>query len=170
MAETLTIRTASSTEVVKIAVPGPQGATGAGVPTGGSTGQVLRKASGSDYDTEWAAAGSGSGSVTSVALASSDFTISGSPITDAGTITANLGNTGVTAGTYTKVTVDAKGRVTTGAAATATDVGAAATLHASEHEAGEADEIQAMAALVDTDYLPLNGVYFHDGTTDKRQA
>ena len=28
-------------------------------------------------------------------------------------IQANLGNSGVTAGTYTKVTVDAKGRVTT---------------------------------------------------------
>ena len=96
MAETLTIRTASSTEVIQIAVPGPQGATGQGVPVGGTTGQVLRKASATNYDTEWAAAGSGSGSVTSVALASTDLTISGSPITDSGTITANIAANAVT--------------------------------------------------------------------------
>ena len=34
---------------------GPQGAPGQGVPTGGTAGQVLKKASGADYDTEWAA-------------------------------------------------------------------------------------------------------------------
>lgn len=33
---------------------GPQGPAGVGVPTGGTTGQVLKKASGTDYDTEWA--------------------------------------------------------------------------------------------------------------------
>ena len=33
---------------------GPAGAPGVGVPTGGTTGQVLAKASGTDYDTEWA--------------------------------------------------------------------------------------------------------------------
>jgi hypothetical protein len=40
-----------------------------GIPTGGSTGQVLTKTTGSDYDTEWAAGGGGggSGTVTSVA-------------------------------------------------------------------------------------------------------
>lgn len=32
---------------------GDTGATGQGVPTGGSTGQVLAKASGTNYDTEW---------------------------------------------------------------------------------------------------------------------
>lgn len=32
---------------------GPQGPTGQGVPTGGTTGQVLAKASGANYDTEW---------------------------------------------------------------------------------------------------------------------
>jgi hypothetical protein len=35
----------------------------------------------------------------------------------------------------------------------------AAALHAAEHEAGEADEIQAMAALVDTEDVSLNGIY-----------
>lgn len=33
---------------------GPQGPAGQGVPTGGTTGQFLRKSSGTDYDTGWA--------------------------------------------------------------------------------------------------------------------
>jgi hypothetical protein len=33
---------------------GAQGPAGEGVPTGGSTGQLLSKVSGTDYDTEWA--------------------------------------------------------------------------------------------------------------------
>jgi hypothetical protein len=33
--------------------PGPPGADGVGVPAGGTTGQVLAKNSGSDYDTSW---------------------------------------------------------------------------------------------------------------------
>lgn len=33
---------------------GPQGPAGQGVPAGGTAGQVLTKASGNDYDTEWA--------------------------------------------------------------------------------------------------------------------
>lgn len=46
-------------------VPGATGATGAtgapgvGVPVGGTTAQVLRKKSATDYDTEWATAGAG---------------------------------------------------------------------------------------------------------------
>lgn len=54
----------------------------------------------------------GTGTVTSVALSSTDFTVSGSPITGAGTIVTNLTATGVTAGSYNNVTVDTKGRVT----------------------------------------------------------
>ena len=38
---------------------GPAGPAGPGVPTGGTTGQVLQKASNSDYVTQWADAGSG---------------------------------------------------------------------------------------------------------------
>jgi len=101
MAETLTIRTATSTDVVKIVEAGPQGPAGSngqGVPVGGTAGQVLRKASGTNYDTEWAAAASGSGSVTSVALAGTGLSISGSPVTTSGTITANV-SYGTTAGT-----------------------------------------------------------------------
>ena len=64
---------------VTVAAPGPQGiqgetgatgatgpqgetgATGAGVPTGGTTGQVLAKVDGTDYNTTWVDASTGSG-------------------------------------------------------------------------------------------------------------
>jgi len=54
---------------VEVGPQGPQGDAGQGVPTGGTIGQVLRKASGTDYDTEWASAGSGSGDVVGPASA-----------------------------------------------------------------------------------------------------
>lgn len=40
---------------------GQDGSAGVGVPSGGTTGQVLAKASGTDYDTEWVNASGGSG-------------------------------------------------------------------------------------------------------------
>jgi hypothetical protein len=88
----------TATNTVEVESAGPQGTPGVGVPTGGSALQVLRKASGTDYDTEWAAAGAGSGSVTSVALAGTGLSISGSPVTTSGTITANV-SYGTTEGT-----------------------------------------------------------------------
>lgn len=64
---------------------GADGAAGVGVPTGGTTGQVLAKTSSTDYDTQWVAqsgGGSGitrtvvvtSGTVTAGATASTDYT------------------------------------------------------------------------------------------------
>lgn len=54
-----------------------------------------------------------SGTVTSVGLTSTDFSISGSPVTTSGNITANLNTTGVSAATYnSSYTVDSKGRIT----------------------------------------------------------
>lgn len=41
------------------AVTSLEGPRGVGIPTGGTTGQVLAKQSGTDYDTAWTAAGSG---------------------------------------------------------------------------------------------------------------
>lgn len=42
------------TVIVKVSgSQGPQGVAGEGVPVGGTTGQVLKKASGTDYDTTW---------------------------------------------------------------------------------------------------------------------
>lgn len=55
-----------------------------------------------------------SSGLSSVGLNSSDFTISNSPLTSNGSITANLKPSGVTAGTYEFVTVNSKGIVTGG--------------------------------------------------------
>jgi hypothetical protein len=50
----------TATNTVEVEAAGPQGIPGVGVPTGGSALQVLRKASGTDYDTEWSSSGGGS--------------------------------------------------------------------------------------------------------------
>lgn len=58
------------------------------------------------------------GSVNSVEITSTDFAISGSPITSSGTIVANLATTGVSSGTYGSatqipvITVNSKGQLT----------------------------------------------------------
>jgi hypothetical protein len=110
MADTIEIVQGTATTIEIAGLQGPQGPAGAsggtgaagqGVPVGGTTGQVLRKVSGTNYDTEWAAAAAGSGSVTSVALAGTGLSISGSPVTTSGTITASV-SYGTTAGTATQ--------------------------------------------------------------------
>ena len=53
---------------------GDKGDTGNGVPSGGSTGQVLKKKSGTDYDTEWS---NESGAVTDVQVNSSSVVSNG---------------------------------------------------------------------------------------------
>ena len=58
---TITVTDAQGTTTAEIdngqdgtpGAPGAPGADGVGVPAGGTTGQVLSKASGTDYDTEW---------------------------------------------------------------------------------------------------------------------
>jgi hypothetical protein len=86
----------------------------------GTEGQVLKVNSGATAP-EW---GSISGSIS---VTGSDLTLSGA--TGTAITNATLATTGVGAGTYTKVTVDTKGRVTTGATATPADIGAAASSH-----------------------------------------
>lgn len=54
----------------------PKGDTGQGVPAGGTTGQVLAKVSGTDFDTAWVTGGSGGGS----ALIETNNTISTTPL------------------------------------------------------------------------------------------
>jgi len=53
---------------------GTNGQDGHGVPTGGTTGQVLKKASGTDYDTEWANESGGSGGHTIINDAGTSMT------------------------------------------------------------------------------------------------
>lgn len=52
----ISITDAEDTETFNVmdGVDGAPGQDGVGVPSGGTTGQVLKKASGTDYDTEWA--------------------------------------------------------------------------------------------------------------------
>jgi hypothetical protein len=45
------------TQTVEVAAAGPQGAAGAGVPVGGTAGQVLSKIDGTDYNTQWVTGG-----------------------------------------------------------------------------------------------------------------
>ncbi len=63
----------SSNAVLNFGLPaGANGAAGTGVPVGGTTGQVLAKNSGTDFDTEWVAPTAGSGSVTAVSVVSAN--------------------------------------------------------------------------------------------------
>jgi hypothetical protein len=105
-------------EVIEIAtgLQGPQGATGEGVPPGGSTGKVLAKASASDFDTEWiflTGGGGGSGYVptdpqVSPQLVAANLPVGVSDFLDAQEITT--GKTGrimaVDAGSATPCRVD----------------------------------------------------------------
>ena len=67
---------------------GPAGAAGVGVPVGGTTGQVLKKFTNTNYDTYWAADASG---LTSVGLSvPTGLTVANSPLTSNGTIAVGL--------------------------------------------------------------------------------
>ena len=74
-----------SSEDITVNVSNAAGPAGQGVPVGGTTGQVLKKFSNTNYDTFWAADASG---LTSVGLSMpSAFTVSNSPLTSNGTLT-----------------------------------------------------------------------------------
>lgn len=67
---------------------GPAGPAGQGVPVGGSTGQVLKKFTNTNYDTYWAADASG---LTSVGLSvPMGLTVTNSPLTTSGTLAVGL--------------------------------------------------------------------------------
>jgi hypothetical protein len=119
---------------------GSNGANGQGVPVGGTTGQILRKASGTNYDTEWAAAGSGSGSVTSVALAGTGLSISGSPVTTSGTITANV-SYGTTASTAAEGNDTRIANIRSSSIDTRTNIGAGGNINTSGGEDGAGGSI-----------------------------
>ena len=89
------------------------GALQIGAPTGGFLGPGTLNIAGNLYLNGTPV--TATGTVTSVGLASSDFTVSGSPVTISGNITANLATQGsVTPGSYTNVslTVNSKGIIT----------------------------------------------------------
>jgi hypothetical protein len=72
------------------------------LPTGGTTGQVLKKNSGTNYDVGW---GTTAGTVTSVGLSlPADFSISGSPVTTSGTLTATFANSPTGTGGFVRQT------------------------------------------------------------------
>ena len=116
---------------------GNTGSNGIGVPTGGTTGQVLAKSTNADYETEWiSGGGGGSGTVTSVeATAGTGISVTGSPITTSGTLvitntapdqTVALTGAGTTAitGTYPNFTVTSNDAYT----GTVTSVGGTGTV------------------------------------------
>lgn len=177
-------------DIITIGTQGPQGATGAtgatgaagaagqGVPTGGTTGQTLRKASNSNYDTEWATAGAGS--VTTVSVASANgfagsvanatstpaITVStsitgllkgnGTAISAASSGTDYLApNSSITGATKTKVTYDAKGLVTAGADATTSDISEGSNLYYTDERAQDATGAMVDSSLVYVDATPL---------------
>jgi phage-related tail fiber protein len=74
-----------------------------------------------------------------------------------------LANTGVAAGSYTKVTVDAKGRVTAGAALAATDLPAEITSNTSGNAATADLAVEATVAVALKTARTINGVAF-DGS------
>jgi hypothetical protein len=73
-------------------LPGEDGADGVGIPVGGTTGQVLAKASATDYDTAWA--DQSSGAEAPLTLASGTITASEPALN----ITQTWNNAGVTFG------------------------------------------------------------------------
>lgn len=112
--------------VVSVAEQGPAGGGGGGgggggVATGGSTGQFLKKNSGTDYDTIWATP-----SKSDVGLANADNTSDlDKPVSTATQTALNAKltkNTSITGATKTKITYDANGLVTGGADATTADI------------------------------------------------
>lgn len=99
-------------------------------------------------------------------------------------IALELANSGITAGTYTKVTVDAKGRVTTGANITVEDIGdlsdTLATLATKEELKGyvkttdlttelnkKVDKVEGKSLISDTEITRLASVNNYDDTKIK---
>ena len=92
---------------------GDDGAAGQGVPVGGTTGQVLEKIDGTDYNTQWAT--SGGGSSTWLALTDTPGSFTADVYAFEGTYVGNLGDPAAwgtpTNGTGTGAGIDAPSNV-----------------------------------------------------------
>ncbi len=84
--------------------------------------------------------------------------ITGDVAVPAGSSTATLSNTGVTAGTYTKVTVDAKGRTTSATNATTSDIAEGTNLYYTNARASAAAPVQSVFGRTGAVTLQLSDV------------
>ncbi len=86
------------------------------------------------------------GSNTSYLTGNQNISVTGDATGSGATgIALTLANSGVTAGTYTKITVDAKGRATAGAAATTSDIAEGTNLYYTAARASAAAPVQSVA-------------------------
>jgi hypothetical protein len=141
---------------VTVSSVGAQGAAGVGVPTGGTTGQVLAKINSTNYNTQWVNAASGSGTVTSVTAAAP---LTGGTITTSGSIGLDQTALAITPSQVTGtavITTDSRlsdQRIPTNSSVT--DAKIATTLSPSKITG---------TALVSTDKAVANGVASLDGS------
>ena len=145
MGETITIRTGAATEVIKVIEQGPQGPQGPKGDPGDVAGLPLTTTGDTLYR-----ANSTTNARLPIGTTGQVLKVSSGGIPEWGAAPAS----GVTS------VNGESGAVSLSAA----DVGAAETLHAAEHQDGEADQIMASAVIVDTSDTSLNGVYVPDGT------
>jgi hypothetical protein len=106
MSDTIVVVTEVPVTVQVAGPQGPQGTAGQGVATGGTTGQVLKKRSGTDYDTEW---GTGGGTVTYGTTAGTATEGNDARIATIGSATISTDQTGGGSGTAGNINTSTSG-------------------------------------------------------------
>lgn len=140
---------------------GAQGEAGEGVPAGGTTEQVLKKASNTDYDTEWGTntASAAWGAITGTLADQTDLQTALDGKVDE--------NSAISGATKTKITYDAKGLVTAGTDATTTDIGEGTNLYYTDERAQDAvGAMVADTATIDFTYTDATPELKADIKTD----